>query len=170
VTELWNDEGEAEYYLIEPFLEGRYTKFNSNNGFVQSNQDKDESKPAEETTSDFSGHDLIDLLSKKNISSLGLGMIEECDESDEDNSSAHESFDLKDKYFPQAFSHYTYVKSKKRMMVVDLQGVLDKKLNGCKSYNLTDPVIHTRTKKCNTQVYNFGRTNRGDKVGACRIT
>ena len=163
VTELWDDRGEAEYYLIEPFLEGRYTKFNSNNGFVQPGQD-------EESKSDFSGHDVIDIFSKMKKTSSGLGMIEECDEIDDDEISAQESlFDLKDEYFPQAFSHYTYAKSKKRLMVVDLQGVLDKKLDGRKSYNLTDPVIHKRNRH-DAYTYSFGRTNRGDKVSARRIT
>lgn len=65
-------------------------------------------------------------------------------------------------YFPQeAFSHFTYVKSKKHFMVVDLQGVLTEHGDGTCCYELTDPVIHRRGKRF--QHWHFGRTDRGRK-------
>lgn len=47
-------------------------------------------------------------------------------------------------HFPQAFSHYTYEKSGKRLIVVDLQGILVEHKDGRKKYLLTDPAIHQR--------------------------
>lgn len=72
--------------------------------------------------------------------------------------------DVKDSHFPQAFSHYTYEKSKKHFMVVDLQGVISMNLDGTKYFELTDPVIHKHRKK-NKEKYStwtFGRTDRGE--------
>ena len=72
--------------------------------------------------------------------------------------------DVKDCHFPQAFSHYTYEKSKKHFMVVDLQGVFTTNLDGTKCFELTDPVIHKHRKK-NRDLYKswtFGRTDRGE--------
>ena len=110
----------------------------------------------------------------------GLGAIEEGseDEEDYDDEEAKDIFDtkeatpysghyddLQDAYFPQAFSHFTYEKSKKHLMVVDLQGVFTVKADGTKLYELTDPVIHKRKTKKNhvTKKMNFGRTDRGEK-------
>jgi len=64
--------------------------------------------------------------------------------------------------FPQAFSHFTYQKSKYKLIVVDLQGVLKFGSFGTKIFFLTDPVIHYR-KQTRAKNYNFGRTNLGEK-------
>jgi hypothetical protein len=82
--------------------------------------------------------------------------------------------DLHDAYFPQAFSHFSYERSRGNFMVVDLQGVFSVKVDGSKVYELTDPVIHQheRMQRRNrrqdrnrgTKVrkkWNFGRTDRG---------
>mmetsp|Transcript_39004 Transcript_39004/g.94410 ORF Transcript_39004/g.94410 Transcript_39004/m.94410 type:complete len:122 (-) Transcript_39004:260-625(-) len=45
----------------------------------------------------------------------------------------------------QAFRHFTYVKGKKMLMVVDLQGILKQDRDGTSQYLLTDPAIHKRT-------------------------
>ena len=69
-----------------------------------------------------------------------------------------------DACFPQAFSHFTYENSKRKLMVVDLQGVFTvNKAYGTKVYELTDPVIHQRPsgKKGERKMMNFGRTDRG---------
>ena len=50
----------------------------------------------------------------------------------------------------QAFSHWTYVYSERTLMVVDCQGVFDKKLN---TFKLTDPAVHC------SDVTRFGGTN-----------
>lgn len=107
----------------------------------------------------------------------GLEIIEECSD---DEDSDDEIFDnkesrpgdgsydfsaIKDEFFPQAFSHFSFVKSKKRFMVVDLQGVHIPKPDGTSSYELTDPVIHKHGKNNNTKFseWTFGRTDRGKK-------
>ena len=50
--------------------------------------------------------------------------------------------DVHDMMFPQAFTHFTYVKSKKNLMVVDLQGSLQVASDGKREFVLTDPAIH----------------------------
>lgn len=92
--------------------------------------------------------------------------------------------DLQDAYFPQAFSHFSYERSRGNFMVVDLQGVFTVKEDGSKVYELTDPVIHQherlrRRRNYRSRSYhhgqdldvdeetrerkrwNFGRTDRG---------
>ena len=92
--------------------------------------------------------------------------------------------DLQDAYFPQAFSHFSYERSRGNFMVVDLQGVFTVKEDGSKVYELTDPVIHQherlrrrsrnrnrfyRRGQCHNpdeeteekKKWNFGRTDRG---------
>ena len=71
--------------------------------------------------------------------------------------------------FAQAFSHFSYVRSGGKIMVVDLQGSLEinKEENTCK-FVLTDPAIHKRRKlfkhKPHLQsLFNFGRTDRRDE-------
>jgi hypothetical protein len=66
--------------------------------------------------------------------------------------------------FPQAFSHFTYDKSKRHLIVVDLQGVFElEEQTGIKTYRLTDPVIHKhRGKKKRFSSWHFGRTDRGN--------
>lgn len=158
-------EGYEYNTLIEPFLQGDYKKFNDNMGMV-----KGQSR-------DLSMNDLVGSMG-----GLGLGAIEEGSEeedSDEedsddegifrtkDNAPHYGSYDLhtiKDDDVPQAFSHFTYEKSKRHFMVVDLQGVLSMK-HGRKCFQLTDPVIHKRRtkKKEKLKKFTFGRTDRGDK-------
>ena len=53
----------------------------------------------------------------------------------------------------QAFSHWTYVVSGKRLMVVDCQGVFEATAN---AFTLTDPAIH-----CTSDATMFGGTNLG---------
>ena len=59
---------------------------------------------------------------------------------------------------PQAFSHFTYRYTKRRLLVCDLQGVLN---SSPPLFELTDPVIHFRSKRGRRNL--FGRTNRGRK-------
>jgi hypothetical protein len=128
---------------------------------------------------------------------IDLGIIEEGseeedeEESDDDDDDEGDLFDskevephsggdynnLKDAYFPQAFSHFSYERSSGNFMVVDLQGVLTVKDNGSTVYELTDPVIHQherlrrrnrsrrhdRNSEANNskKKWNFGRTDRG---------
>ena len=127
--------------------------------------------------------DVDDLLNR--FGNLGVGMggnndlgaieegsEDESEDEDEDIFDSKESapqrgnYDLKglqDAFFVQAFSHFTYEKSKNFFMVVDLQGVLTINNDGTKCYERTDPVIHKHRSKKNQKQWSFGRTDRGEK-------
>jgi hypothetical protein len=161
--------GKRKCFLIEKLLNGEYKKFNSNNGYICS--DAREGK----------GED--DLARNMN-NNLNLGAIEEGDEDEESDEESIEDdevditdrlFDeresapisgrynlhsLKSSHIPQAFSHFSYVKSRRTLIVVDLQGVLTVSKQGGNMFELTDPVIHRRDKKAGRQ-WDFGRTDRG---------
>ena len=99
-------------------------------------------------------------------------IIEECDEEDEDEDEDEEydvdesNKDYTDEYcidpldIPQAFSHFTYRYTKRQLLVCDLQGVLN---DNPPHYELTDPVIHFRSKRGGKRRSLFGRTDRGRK-------
>lgn len=76
---------------------------------------------------------------------------------------------VKLKDFPQAFSHFTYRETSRKMMVVDIQGELEQATNLSPAiFRLTDPVIHhTKTGKpskvANGRQNMFGRTDLGKK-------
>ena len=168
VVELIENDVEKNV-LIEQFLEGDYKKFNSNMGYVE--------------------EDVKNLVRRMDDLGLGgnlsrgfddLGAIEEGSEEEEESDEEDEEIfddskeatpyqgtynDLQDAYFPQAFSHFSYEKSKRAMLVVDLQGVFTVKSDGTKVYELTDPVIHKRRSNRNRTIrkWNFGRTDRGEK-------
>lgn len=65
----------------------------------------------------------------------------------------------------QAFSHFSYWKSGRRMLVCDLQGVMTRNASSDDGpagvFELTDPVIHYCSKTGRKQVY--GRTDLGKK-------
>lgn len=61
---------------------------------------------------------------------------------------------------PQAFSHFTYAYTRRKMLVCDLQGVLDEAASP-PVFELTDPVIHYSSTSGRRQV--FGRSDRGKK-------
>lgn len=74
------------------------------------------------------------------------------------------SFDPTPECYVQAFSHFSYRNSSRKMLVCDLQGVqsrsaVDEDRAGV--FELTDPVIHYRSKSGRRQVY--GRTDLGKK-------
>ena len=63
---------------------------------------------------------------------------------------------------PQAFSHFTYRQTRRKMLVCDLQGALRPGTDSSPAvFELTDPVIHYRSSTGRTSV--FGRTDRGAK-------
>ena len=91
------DDKESEWYTMERYIEGKYEKFNSNNGYVAASED-----------------------------SFTAAM--------------------------QTFSHYSWVKSKKELLICDLQGVRTDR-----GVILTDPAIHA------TKFWRYGMTNLGPK-------
>jgi len=91
------DDKESKWYTMERYIEGRYEKFNSNNGYVAASEDP-----------------------------FTAAM--------------------------QTFSHYTWVKSKKDLLICDLQGVRTDR-----GVLLTDPAIHAK------EFWKYGMTNLGPK-------
>ena len=61
---------------------------------------------------------------------------------------------------PQAFSHFTYMWTKREKIVCDLQGVLDTS-QVPPVFEFTDPVMHYKSKSGRKNV--FGRTDKGQK-------
>ena len=162
-------EGEKSSFLIEWFMEGNYEKFNNNMGFVEG-QEKSES---------FDIDHLAEAL--ENILLSAIAEESDNDDDDDDDDSDDEIFSpiahhepstfthkynssnaIADRMFPQAFSHYSFERTGKQLIVVDLQGVFEKKSDGTRKYVLTDPAIHkNRTRRMHK--YDFGRTDRGPK-------
>jgi len=66
------------------------------------------------------------------------------------------SFSIDD--IPQAYSHFTYLASKRKFLVCDLQGVLNTDVEP-PIFELTDPAIHYSKM---TSRKDFGRTDRGE--------
>ena len=105
-------------------------------------------------------------LEKKRLAgrtvAFDLGAIEESDGEESDSEGEDEQDGVaptvKDSDVPQAFSHFTYRASKRKLLVCDLQGVLNTAEN---LFELTDPVIHYRSRKGRKHVY--GRTDHGRK-------
>eukprot|EP00111_Clytia_hemisphaerica_P010941 TCONS_00032060-protein len=64
--------------------------------------------------------------------------------------------DILDEEVPQAFTHFTYMWSKREKMVCDLQGVLDQ---AKRLFEFTDPAIHYASQNGRRHV--FGRTDKG---------
>ena len=147
--------------LIEPMLDvAKYTKFNSNMGYVHGQPKVS-----------------VDELAKC-MGALDLGSIHEGDDESEDSDESEEifaeanavpddtctSYSPRQEDFPQAFSHFTHYKSKGSLMVTDLQGVLTPTSDGGYVYKLTDPAVHKRRKRKGAfREWDFGRTDRGSK-------
>uniref|UniRef100_A0A7S4VGU0 Alpha-type protein kinase domain-containing protein n=1 Tax=Ditylum brightwellii TaxID=49249 RepID=A0A7S4VGU0_9STRA len=96
-----------------------------------------------------------------------LDAFAESDEESEDDSSEDDCSGDKvedDEVFtvadiPQAFSHFTYTYTKRKLLVCDLQGVLSTTTPPL--FELTDPVIHFMSRRKMKSI--FGRTDRGYK-------
>lgn len=69
-----------------------------------------------------------------------------------------------DDEIPQAFSHFTYRFTKRRLLVCDLQGVLTTTADGSdhrRQFEFTDPVVHYKSRTGRSNV--FGRTDLGQR-------
>ena len=132
-----DDNGEEKNFLVEKMLQGRYIKFNNNMGCVGHQFSVNE-------LTDSLKHLRVDELdnAEKNLVALDAIAEESQEEEDdnEDDKSSSEALtnnstdcisdlakttdilcaDLSEKHFPQAFSHFTFEKSKKHLIVVDL--------------------------------------------------
>lgn len=191
------DGGLLRGVLAEKKLVGRYTKFNSNNGYVRGTvvgptvaapattvrgglHEADADPPAvvalgvleecdeEDSDSDgascaMSGSDDEDVLDEEAAEVTSSPYPDGGD--DDDDGSAIFSFDPTPECYSQAFSHFSYRNSSRKMLVCDLQGVQSRSSAGDEEragvFELTDPVIHYRSKSGRRQVY--GRTDLGKK-------
>lgn len=149
-------------FLVEEMLEGQYQKFNNNMGYVEGKCRGGGKAVAAQLDDDKA--ELGDIPEDDN---------EDCDDKDEllftrefvapHGNCNYKHVRLED--FPLAFSHFSYERSKKRIMVVDLQGVLQVNADGAPEYVLTDPAIHKRHRQKLGQLRlgHFGRTDRGEQ-------
>ena len=105
------------WLLVEPELDGRFTKWNNNAGAVLKGPDTSPTG----------------MRGASRAPTLGLGaIVEDSDEEDEDGAP------IEVDEVPQAFSHFSYVASHGKQLVCDLQGVW----NADDGFMLTDPVVH----------------------------
>lgn len=186
------DGGHTRSVLVEKKLVGRYTKFNGNNGYVNevavaaaaSSADNNATgshdgrksqaeammgviEECDEEDSDgdgdgaswrSGGNDGVDeerAEATDAVSGLTCGDIA--------GASPLPSFNPEPENYVQAFSHFSYRSTRRKMLVCDLQGVqstsaVDEDRAGV--FELTDPVIHYSSKS-RSQVY--GRTDLGKK-------
>ena len=160
-----SDGGKTRNILIEEQLEGEYKKFNNNMGW------HDGKKAV--AAGDVQGQG--DVGGELDVIAEGSEEEDEPDDDDEGDDLFHanqtgpeygEYNAIRNEDFPQAFSHFSYEKSKKQLMVVDLQGIFRENPDGTSEYVLTDPAIHKRkrSKRSNKLAgWTFGRTDRGEK-------
>jgi hypothetical protein len=151
--------------LVEERLdEMKWHKWNANNGFVEGMKH----------APNFDHHETMRAAFTK-LDAEDLQIVEEGEE-DEDESGSDDENDVTDgrarglsvdpfatKVFTasevaQAFSHFTYLASRRKRLVCDLQGVFDESANVLR---LSDPVIHYTSSSGRQQVH--GRTDRGRK-------
>jgi len=181
IYELFDKSNGRTYnILVEPLIEGRYKKFSDNFGSLAMNNKRD-------FFADNAGADLSQaavLLGRKDeqgqteLNSCLDIIAEESEEEEEDGDCFNDIspslpsmrgssgwnkpidvYSISDMDFLEAFSHFTYARSRGKMMVVDLQGALHV-VRGEKSFVLTDPAIHHRRAGKSTR---YGRTDLGRK-------
>ena len=177
VVEVQSPDGEEYNILVEPFLSGKYEKFTNNMGYVKDyksierisklmenlciNEESTDDRIEELLLRQFSSQEIKDTKPKE---SFDLGVIhEDCEyaSDEEDAIDSVKEAQYKDEDFPLAFSHFSYEMSKKKLMVVDLQGAFKINGDGTRCYTLTDPAIHSRRNwRCK---WYFGKTDRGEK-------
>ncbi len=150
---LTNPDTQEEFaVVVEKRLEGEFDKWNNNNGYVQ----KDKTTPQQ----------------KKTLSTLAEdGEVEENQEENDEElgSSCLKPIEIDNGIFvskeevAQAFSHFSYVQSGKKMLICDLQGVFCRSSN---TFNFTDPVIHyhdARREGGQNSRRVYGRTDMGQR-------
>lgn len=164
---LESSSGATKQVLVEKYLEGDYVKWNDNSGGIWIDNKFVCAPRVPLDVQEF----------ERNAIKRGCGAILEEDNENEEIvdenieeamkpstikttliSDAEIHFSITD--IPQAFSHFSYLYSGRKMMVCDLQGVLSN-TNGSSIFELTDPVIHYKSTSGHKQVY--GRTDRGHK-------
>ena len=157
----------------------RYTKWNGNNGYVFRGRGRKAPIPSLRPTT----VDVLKPLDEESVGpgydSDGAGSVGSAELDEEvDYGAGAEVYNLKRSReetpsvfeprpadFLQAFSHFSYWNSGRKMLVCDLQGVMldgpfeDESRAGV--FELTDPVVHYKSQSGRKQVY--GRTDLGKK-------
>ncbi|KAL3919188.1 MAG: hypothetical protein SGILL_003880 [Bacillariaceae sp.] len=172
--------------LVEPMIFGKYKKFTDNFGqqsfvkrdFGEENKGVDLTVAAALLGREYNETAQATTVAPGPFAGGGLGMIAEGDSEEEDDeyssdgedgrygvSSYTDTSNLRDEDYLLAFSHFTYVHSGGKYMVVDLQGALQTDAEGRKTYLLTDPAIHHRSHRTlgGTKSRQYGRTDLGRK-------
>jgi hypothetical protein len=175
------EEGATHNVLVEPLIQGEFSKFCDNKGNLQPELQRDfhdENRDIDVTSAALLLGRKLHLAPKNkqpnDAAANGLlGMIEEVSEDegsgeddDDHDSSTDRCFDASTVQpidYLAAFSHFTYVRSSGEMMVVDLQGSLQERQPNKAGrerpkFLLTDPALHTDDGLSNK---NYGRTNLG---------
>ena len=169
-THYEGDESEFEInFLVEKQLDhNEYHKWNDNKGGVDG-QKHILAEEAKEVT-------VTPLKTLKGLKPIISETIVEEDSENEDdfsddkslqpissntsNLSSNKELVIMNEEVPQAFSHFTYMWSKREKIVCDLQGVLDTSKKP-PVFEFTDPVMHYFSKS--GRKYVFGRTDQGQK-------
>ncbi|KAI9347046.1 kinase-like domain-containing protein [Obelidium mucronatum] len=164
------DEDNKEYrgVLVEKMLDtSKYIKWNGNDGSVKGISQ-------ELVMMQLFGKGLHvsepEEANPQSVPQLGMIMEESENESDDDTDEPDihdhvipvptvQAPDWNFEDFPQAFSHFTHRRSNRKLLVCDLQGVLDTSKTP-PVFELTDPVIHYESFN-RKNVY--GRTDHGRK-------
>lgn len=186
------DKGDELNVLVEEFLPGLYQKFNNNMGYVQGGPSESLDLRLLSLGQDHGSRLLDNGGDTQYVAALSAIKEEESDDDTVEYSDVHEHqreekeghvygegiFDssqqlptgrflspIGDYDFPQAFSHFTYEKSRRQLLVVDLQGVLQVYPDGTREFVLTDPAIHQKKTKTLSLLHKLalGRTDRGEK-------
>uniref|UniRef100_A0A7S3V8N3 Alpha-type protein kinase domain-containing protein n=1 Tax=Chaetoceros debilis TaxID=122233 RepID=A0A7S3V8N3_9STRA len=127
--------------IVEPRLDGKFEKWNNNNGWQMKTSQKDRREIATlpEQENEDEDDDVIDLT--------GF---------DKD------SIFVSNNEVAQAFSHFSYIHSGRKRLICDLQGVMKKQ---SKLFCFTDPAIHYHNarEEEGSNLTKYGRTDRGQK-------
>jgi hypothetical protein len=159
-------------FLVERMLDTAtypWTKWNGNAGYVFDPNDDSTEPPAKRRASrvSFPMEPIIEeplvaeQVDEADAKSLDDSLMNEEDEQILPPLTSIEAGPWK-RFKPQdvlqSFTHYSYRRTGRRMLVCDLQGVYD---SSKRIYELTDPVIHYASRKGRSRV--FGRTDHGKK-------
>ena len=139
--------------LVEDMLEhDEHTKWNGNNGYVHG---ADASNGMSILVQGMASLDLQGSTAGSDLPSSNSGT----------SSSRSVHLQVKVEHYPQAFSHYTYWKSNRKLLVCDLQGVQVASTGPSSQpvFRLTDPVIHYHNSRSSRRKSVYGRTDHGKK-------
>ncbi len=161
--------------IVEKKLNGKFLKWNNNNGWHIGKDDKKKRLSFASnlaTLNEDKGWHISKDDKKKRLSfASSLATLSEYAAKENraintggenDPIEIDEGIFVKKEEVAQAFSHFSYIHSGKRMLICDLQGVFDNHKN---IFNFTDPVIHYHdAKKEGARTRGvYGRTDLGQK-------